>query len=75
MIKSKDGETKIKGTRETIRTDLICIFRALIEEGIIKEEADILRDYKIARMSEKEIDDHIREILEDIKAGLEELTK
>lgn len=75
MIKCKEGRIKIEGNRSTIRTDLICIFRALIEEGIIKEEADILRDYKIARMSEKEIDNNIRKILEDLKAELEELTK
>ena len=74
MIKSKDGIIKIKGNRTTIRVDLICIFRALIEEGLI-EEADILEGYKIARMSEKEIDSHVREVLEDIKAKMEELTK
>ena len=73
MIKSKEGNIKVKGTTEEIRGDLTCIFRALSEEDIIKEEKDVVRLYRLACMDESEIDDLMNSTLQELKDKLEDI--
>lgn len=77
MIKSKEGVVKYKGPDIDIRADLICIFRALSQENLIKSEQDLLNLYRMAHMSEDELNGkliekmkEIRSIVEDMKNGL-----
>ena len=73
MIKSKEGNIKVKGTTEEIRADLAGIFRALSEEDIIKEEKDVVRLYRLACMDESEIDDLMNSTLQEMKDKLEDI--
>ena len=73
MIKSKEGNIKVKGTTEEIMADLAGIFRALSEEDIIKEEKDVVRLYRIAFMDESEIDDLMNSTLQELKDKLEDI--
>lgn len=73
MIKSKDGNIKIKGTTEEIRTDLASIFRALSEEDIIKGEKDVVCLYRLSCMDESELNDLMNSTLQELKDKLEDI--
>ena len=75
MIKSKEGTVKYKGSEVDIRTDLICLFRALGEEKIIDNEQDILELYRVAQMDEDEINEKIGEKLQEIIDLMEDIKK
>lgn len=76
MIKSKEGEIRIKGKENEVRADLICIFRALSDENIVEGEDDVLRLYRLSQMSGEELDEKIKEkLLEELKSKLEEVLK
>lgn len=75
MIKSKEGEVRIKGRGTEIRAELICIFRCLSEENIVEGEDDVLSLYRLSQMSEEEVDEKIKVKLEDLKSVLDEVLK
>lgn len=75
MIKSKKGAVKYKGRDEEIRADLICIFRALNEENVIKDKDDVLNLYKLACLDERELGNMLADQLKKINEKLEELMR
>lgn len=75
MIKSKEGAVKYKGRDEEVRTDLICIFRALNEEAVIEDEDDVLSLYKLACLDKNELNNMLADQLQKIKDTLEDLLK
>lgn len=75
MIKSKEGEIRIKGKVNEIRADLVIIFRCLSDENIIEGEDDVIGLYRLSQMRE-ELDEKIKEkLLEELKSKLEEALK
>ena len=71
MIKSKDGTVRLKGSREELIADLMTIFRALNEEGILQGQEDFLKYYKWSLCSEQEIVEMVKDSLTKIKNTLE----
>lgn len=75
MIKSKDGSVRLKGSREELIADLMIIFKALNEEGILQGQEDFLRYYKWSLYSKQELAEMVKDHLAEIKDKLEEMMK
>lgn len=59
MIKSKNGEVHIKGSKEVVLADLGVIFKALLEEIDDIDEDDIQRMLDKAKMTNEEITEQL----------------
>ena len=75
MIKSKYGSVRLKGSREELIADLMIIFKALNEEGILQGQEDFLRYYKWSLYSKQELAEMVKDHLAEIKDKLEEMMK
>ena len=75
MIKSKEGFVRLKGTREELITDLMIIFKALNDEGILQGQEDFLKYYKWSLYSKQELAEMVNDHLTEIKDKLEEMMK
>ena len=54
MIKVDSGRVELKGNKPRIMTDMSVIFKALLENEHLSEEG-ILESLKLAKMSEKDL--------------------
>ena len=54
MIKVDSGRVEIEGNKPRIMTDMSMIFKSLLENELLSEE-EILESLKLAKMSEKDL--------------------
>ena len=69
MIHADKGKVEIKGNAINIKAELTFIIRGLIQNGIIKNDEDMLMIYNTSKMTEEEVHKEVCRILDSMDIG------
>ena len=69
MIHADNGKIEIKGSKIELETELTFIIRAFMQNGIIKNDEDMLMIYNTSKMTEEEAHKEACRILDSMDIG------
>lgn len=69
MIKAGSSKVEISGNKIELKANLTFIIKVFIHHGLIDSEQEILRIYKIAKMSPEELEKSAMEKLDSMDIG------
>lgn len=69
MIHADNVKVEIKGSKTELETELTFIIRAFIQNGVIKDDDDMIMIYKLATMTSEELHKEACEILDSMGLG------
>ena len=69
MIHADNGKVEIKGIKTELEAELTFIIRAFIQNGVIKDDDDMIMIYKLATMSSEELHKEACKILDSMDIG------
>lgn len=69
MIHADNGKIEIKGSKIKLETELTFIIRAFTQNGIIKNDEDMLMIYNTSKMTEEEMHKEACRILDSMDIG------
>lgn len=69
MIYSDNGKVEIKGSKTELEAELTFIIKAFIQNGVIKDDDDMNKIYKLATMTEEEVRKEACRILDSMGIG------
>lgn len=69
MIHAYNGKVEIKGSKTELETELTFIIRSFIQNGVIKDDDDMIMIYKLATMTDEEVRKEACRILDSMDIG------
>ena len=69
MIHADNEKIEIKGSKIELKSELVFIIRAFIQNEVIKDDDDMIIIYKLATMTDEEVHKEVCRILDSMDIG------